>query len=94
MVVLTLGPFAFGLAACGGGGAGEGEEPETDQDGLRMCCDLGAVCHPDADDAIDSPKRACHTLGHTNDAAACRHQYDNCIDVCAGEPGEEPHFCS
>jgi hypothetical protein len=78
-------------AACGGGDEGDG--PEVDAEGLQMCCDLGAFCHPDPDDAVNSPKRACHTLGHGNDPAACRADYESCMDVCEGEPGEEPHFC-
>src|SRR5688500_15013784 len=69
-----------------------GEEEEgTDREGLRMCCELGALCHPDANDPVDSPKRACHDLGHVNEPDGCREQYESCMEVCAGEPGEEPH---
>lgn len=83
--------LALALSALGCGDDGDGSD--TDLEGLQMCCELGARCHLDADDPIDSPKRACHDLGHLNDPAGCREQYESCMEACAGEPGEEPHAC-
>ena len=83
---LALSALALGQA-CGDEGDG------TDREGLRMCCELGARCHLDADDPVDSPKRACHDLGHLNEPEGCREQYESCMDLCEEEPGEEPHAC-
>lgn len=86
LLVLVLSAVPLALA-CGDDGDG------TDREGLRMCCELGARCHLDADDPVDSPKRTCHDLGHLNEPGACREQYESCLALCAGEPGEEPHAC-
>lgn len=59
-----------------------------------MCCDLGARCHPGEGDALNSVKQMCHSLGHENDPANCRAQYDSCIAECVGDSGEERHFCA
>lgn len=84
LLLLSALPLAL---ACGE------EEDGTDREGLRMCCELGARCHLDADDPVDSPKRGCHDLGHLNEPEGCREQYESCMAVCADEPGEEPHAC-
>ena len=59
-----------------------------------MCCDLGARCHPGEGDPLNSLKQMCHSLGHENDPAKCREQYDACIAECVGDSGEERHFCA
>ena len=79
------------LASCGDDGDG-GTEPEDTQ-GLAMCCEIGSVCHLTAADPIGGAKQMCHSLGHENDPAACREQYEDCLDVCGAEPMEMPHGC-
>lgn len=70
---------------------------EPDEEGLQMCCELGAICHEVG--VPDPEKRDCHVIGHENDPGACRDNYQRCLDLCApgGEGGEggEPmeHFC-
>ena len=86
LLALALSVIPFALA-CGD------DEDGIDREGLRMCCELGALCHPDADDPLASPKRACHDLGHLNEPDGCREQYESCVALCEGEPGEEPHSC-
>lgn len=50
--------------------------------GDRFCRALGRLCH----DTIDAAGQACHELGHENDPAACRRQFDDCAETClAGE---------
>lgn len=57
------------------------------------CCELGALCHVEggSDHAeIDE----CHVIGHRNDKAACRANYDRCMAVCAGATDHpKPHAC-
>lgn len=86
-IVLILSP------ACSGDDDGD---LGRDDEGLRMCCELGAICHtvpPDPD------KQECHVIGHENDPAACRKNYERCKALCTaeGEGGEggEPseHAC-
>lgn len=86
-IVLALHP------ACSGD-----DDPESaDKEGLRMCCELGAVCHEAG--VPDAEKQECHVIGHENDAAACRRNYERCMDLCApageGGAGGEPveHAC-
>lgn len=58
-------------------------EDAEDEEGLQMCCEIGALCHdigPSADEEVD----ACHELGHRNEASACRERYTECLDLCAG----------
>lgn len=75
-------------AACG---TSDDEGDSVDEEGLRMCCALGALCHRVS--APDDEIEACHQLGHENDPAACRDAYDHCLDVC-GEDGSSPeHAC-
>lgn len=77
--------------------SGDDEESGEDKQGLRMCCELGAVCHETG--VPDPDKRECHVIGHENDAAVCRENYERCMALCApdGEGGEggEPveHAC-
>ncbi len=71
-----------------GGGA-------SDEEGLRMCCALGALCHR-VGEQPDEEMEECHDLGHENDPAACRENYERCIDLCAagGAGGASaPHAC-
>lgn len=69
-------------------GDDDGGDPGPDQEGLRMCCEIGAICHevgpPDPD------KQGCHIVGHENDPAACRENYERCITLCmpTGEGGQ------
>ncbi len=79
------------LVSCGDDGDGGTEMEDTE--GLAMCCEIGSVCHLTADDPIGGPKQMCHSLGHENDPAACRAQYDNCLEVCGAEPMEMAHGC-
>ncbi len=82
------------LAAIVGACGDEENGPPPDLEGLDMCCDLGARCHPGEGDPLNSLKQMCHSLGHENDPAKCRDQYDACIAECVGDSGEEPHFCA
>lgn len=75
------------VLACGDDGDGEA----VDREGLQMCCELGARCHIDEGDPIDGEKQACHSIGHENEPAQCRAQYESCMAICDGE-GEE-HSC-
>ncbi len=77
--------------------SGDDDESGDDKGGLRMCCELGAICH---DAGVPDPqKQECHVIGHENDAAVCRENYERCMALCApsGEGGEggEPveHAC-
>src|SRR5690349_7209080 len=84
----------LGLAlACGDDGAEPTPDPGEDTEGLAMCCELGAICHPGADDPINSPKQQCHSLGHENEPAACRERYEECLELCGDESTETPHAC-
>lgn len=78
------------MVSCGDDG--DGGTPE-DTEGLAMCCEIGSVCHLTAADPIGGAKQVCHSLGHQNDPAACREQYEDCLDVCGAEPMEMPHGC-
>jgi len=79
------------------GCSGDDDEASDEAEGLRMCCELGAICHhagvPDPDE------QECHVIGHENDAAACRENYERCKALCApeGEGGQAgapmEHFC-
>lgn len=87
-IVLALHP------ACSGD---DESESGADKEGLRMCCEMGAICHTAG--VPDPEKQECHVIGHENDAAVCRENYERCMAVCApeGEGGEggEPveHAC-
>lgn len=78
--------------------SGDDDEAKSSEDaGLRMCCELGAVCHEVG--VPDPEKGECHVIGHENDAAVCRENYERCMALCApagegGEGGEEgEHAC-
>jgi hypothetical protein len=75
------------------GACGDDENESRDFEGLDMCCDLGARCHPEEGDSLNSLKQVCHSLGHENDPAKCREQYDACIAECVDDSGEDRHFC-
>lgn len=71
---------------------GDDDEAEaSDAEGLRMCCELGALCHLEEGDPLTGPKRECHDMAHQNDPAQCRAQYEGCLEVCAGD--ELEHSC-
>ena len=81
-----------------GCGSDDSEKPaDTDTEGLRLCCELGAICHQPGQQTEDV--RRCHNIGHLNDPAECRANYDECLALCAplgeggggGEPAE--HAC-
>jgi hypothetical protein len=80
-------------AAC----SSDDDEQGSVEEGLRMCCELGALCHEVG--VPDSAKQECHVVGHENDPGACRENYARCKALCApaGEGGEggEPmeHAC-
>jgi hypothetical protein len=86
-----------GFAACGSsaskGVGGEGRDDE----GLQMCCELGAICHEAGPQ--DSDKAECHEIGHSNNPSDCRVNYEHCVEVCghSGEGGQggepEAHAC-
>ena len=76
------------------GACGDENGTQQDLEGVNMCCDLGARCHPGEGDPLNSLKQTCHSLGHQNDPAQCRAQYDACIAECVGDSGEERHFCA
>jgi hypothetical protein len=78
------------MGACGD----EEKGAPPDLEGLQMCCEIGARCHLEEGDPVNSLKQMCHSLGHENDPAKCRDQYDACIAECAGDSGEERHFCA
>jgi hypothetical protein len=91
-----LGCIGLSLSA-GCGSDDEAPVAGPDREGLRLCCELGAICHeagPQGDDV-----RSCHNIGHENDAAQCRANYESCLEVCAplgeGGAGGEPveHGC-
>ncbi len=82
------------------GGSSGGGTGGADEEGLRMCCELGALCHRTGE--TSGPRVECHELGHENDPAACRANYDRCIALCnpaeggaggGGTPGSSPHAC-
>jgi hypothetical protein len=78
-----------GQEQSGTGGATGG----SDEEGLQMCCTLGALCHREQSNA---DMDACHELGHENDPSACRESYERCLDLCAvgGAGGAStPHAC-
>ncbi len=90
----TLAPFALlALLAvalpvgCGdsdddSGQSGTGGAQGRDEEGLRMCCVLGALCHRPGEQS-NAEMQACHELGHENDPDACREGYQDCLDICA-----------
>jgi|GEM_PF-3450861 len=56
---------------------------DVDEEGLAMCCELGAICHV-VGLSGDPKVAACHELGHRRDPSACRDSYDECREACAG----------
>jgi hypothetical protein len=88
-------------AACGNDDDDENEQSGTggasgsDEEGLQMCCTLGALCHR-VGDQNDAAMDECHDIGHENDPAECRANYERCLDLCgaAGAGGASaPHAC-
>jgi hypothetical protein len=73
-------------------GAGGGST-SSDKEGLRMCCELGAICH-DAPNPSDVT-RDCHDIGHLSEPAQCRQNYERCLTACraAGAGGGSEHAC-
>jgi len=65
---------------------------EPDEEGLQMCCELGARCHPGPEDPVGGAKQMCHALGHQNDPDQCRAEYESCLAVCVGD-GDTEHAC-
>lgn len=59
--------------ACIAGCLGDGE-------GDPFCRALGRLCH----DTSDAAGQACHELGHDDDPAACRRDFDECAARCLG----------
>lgn len=86
---VTLVVALSGLSACG-----SDDEPEVDHEGLRMCCELGAFCHPPAGVIADEARQNCHNVGHANDAAGCRAAYDDCMVLCADNADASEHYCA
>jgi hypothetical protein len=86
---LALVMAGFGFSACG-----SDDEPEVDHEGLRMCCEIGAYCHPPAGVIADEQRRHCHDLGHADEPGACRAEYDSCMALCADNPDPEEHSCA
>jgi hypothetical protein len=88
--------LAQGCGSSNSGGGGSGGST-MDEEGYRMCCELGAVCHEPGLQAADV--KECHDIGHLNDPEACRESYERCLNVCrprgeggaGGEAGE--HLC-
>lgn len=91
-------PFGCGESDSEGDDAGSGGA--RDDEGLTMCCTLGALCHRvgESSGALEE----CHRLGHENDPAECRASYDRCMALCqpaeggAGGGGgapATPHAC-
>lgn len=93
MVLLRVSPFvlvvsciSLGCSDSGnndhddGNDLGDGGDPSSEVD---HCCRLGAFCHVAGDD-VEQDVRACHELGHENDAAACAAEYDACLKICEG----------
>lgn len=86
------------LAAICGSWACAGKDDasdKADKEGLRLCCELGALCHV-PDDGADAEVDECHHLGHENIPEVCRKEYDRCIAACTmasdvAQPGE--HGC-
>ena len=80
-----------------GCGSDDGAPAATDTEGLRQCCELGALCHRIVPESEDIQR--CHQLGHGNDPAVCRANYEDCLAICApmgeGGAGGEPteHAC-
>lgn len=74
-------------------GDGESSAEPKDEEGLALCCELGALCHVVGDDA-SAEVIECHELGHANDPQVCRDEYDRCVTACADE-NDEPlqHDC-
>lgn len=74
---------------------GQGTEPrdESDTEGLSLCCQLGAICHPDSEDPPGGIVRLCHELGHANRPDECRAQFDDCMAACDPEDAQPEHAC-
>lgn len=69
---------------------------QREAEGLDLCCELGAVCHPGPDDPIGGLVYNCHQLGHSNDPSLCSAQFDECIAGCLGDReavGAGEHGC-
>lgn len=91
------------LAACGGGAESTPEASTTpltpaeqEAEGLALCCQLGALCHPGLKDPIGGLVYNCHQLGHENDPASCASQFDECMVACLGgrdTQDAEEHGC-
>lgn len=65
----------------------------SDVEGLRLCCLLGAGCHPEPTDPTGGVVRRCHELGHSNVPDDCRAQYDDCMVACNPTGMETEHAC-
>jgi hypothetical protein len=52
----------------------------SDLEGLQMCCYLGEICHEGSE--TNATFAECHDLGHENDPAACRADFDRCKAAC------------
>lgn len=65
----------------------------ADVEGLRLCCLLGAGCHPGSDDPPGGTVRLCHELGHANVPGDCREQYEQCLAACNPSGEETEHAC-
>jgi hypothetical protein len=87
LLLLTVG--ISGFVACG-----SDDEPGVDHEGLRMCCEIGAYCHPPAGTIADEQHQHCHNLGHADDPVACRAEYDSCMALCADNPSPSEHSCA
>jgi hypothetical protein len=86
---LTLVAAFSGFTACG-----SSDEPEVDHEGLRMCCEMGAFCHPPPGVIADEERQNCHNVGHANDPALCRTIYDDCMELCADNVDPSEHYCA
>src|ERR1043165_2566760 len=89
-----VGGLVLVMASAGFSACGSDDEPEVDQEGLHMCCELGAYCHPPAGVIASEERQNCHNVGHANDPDACRAIYDDCMVLCADNAEASEHYCA
>lgn len=75
-------------------GCSNDDSPAEDREGLRMCCEMGAYCHPPAGVIADEERQNCHNVGHANDPEGCRAKYDGCMALCADNADASEHYCA
>jgi hypothetical protein len=88
--------LAMGIAIAVSSGCASKDDTaaeKKDEVGLRLCCELGALCHLTGDSASEEAAE-CHDIGHRNSPEDCRKEYDRCTAACV-DVSQEPmeHGC-